>query len=62
MRNYLVMNEWVWLQVREYEWSHANKRMKFNAVLTTYEILLRDKDELRDSCSWACMVVDEAHR
>lgn len=56
------MNEWVLLQVREYEWSNANKRMKFNAVLTTYEILLRDKDELRDFCNWACMVVDEAHR
>lgn len=48
--------------VREYEWTHSTKRIKFNAVLTTYEILLRDKDDLRDSCHWACLVVDEAHR
>ncbi|XP_042207777.1 chromodomain-helicase-DNA-binding protein 1-like isoform X5 [Homarus americanus] len=48
--------------VREYEWTHSSKRIKFNAVLTTYEILLRDKEDLRDSCHWACLVVDEAHR
>ncbi|KAG7154403.1 Chromodomain-helicase-DNA-binding protein 1-like, partial [Homarus americanus] len=50
------------MNVREYEWTHSSKRIKFNAVLTTYEILLRDKEDLRDSCHWACLVVDEAHR
>ncbi|PIO35520.1 hypothetical protein AB205_0206790 [Aquarana catesbeiana] len=30
--------------IREYEWVHQqSKKMKFNAVLTTYEILLKDK-------------------
>ena len=40
----------------------GSKRLKFNAVLTTYEILLRDKDELRDTGQWGAIVVDEAHR
>ena len=31
-------------QIREYEWYRANsKSIKFNALLTTYEILLKDK-------------------
>ncbi|XP_066973477.1 chromodomain-helicase-DNA-binding protein 1 isoform X4 [Macrobrachium rosenbergii] len=48
--------------VRDYEWTTPNNRLKFNAVLTTYEILLRDKEDLRDSCQWAVLAVDEAHR
>ena len=32
------------LQIREYEWYRANsKSLKFNALLTTYEILLKDR-------------------
>lgn len=32
------------LQIREHEWCHpGNMRLKFNALLTTYEILLKDK-------------------
>lgn len=32
------------LQIREQEWRHpGNKRLKFNALITTYEILLKDK-------------------
>ncbi len=49
------------LQIREYEWAHPNRRLKFNVILTTYEILLKDKDFL-GSVSWAILVVDEAHR
>jgi len=31
-------------QIREYEWCHAgNKRLKFNVIVTTYEIVLKDK-------------------
>lgn len=31
-------------QIREYEWIHSqSKRLKFNALITTYEILLKDK-------------------
>lgn len=31
-------------QIRDYEWVHPQtKRIKFNALLTTYEILLKDK-------------------
>lgn len=48
--------------IREHEWCHpGNKRLKFNAVLTTYEILLKDKAFL-GSVSWAVLGVDEAHR
>lgn len=50
------------LQIRQFEWSFASsKRLKFNAILTTYEILLKDRQFLR-SFSWACLLVDEAHR
>lgn len=50
------------LQIRQFEWSFSSsKRLKFNAILTTYEILLKDRQFLR-SFSWACLLVDEAHR
>lgn len=49
-------------QLRQFEWSFASsKRLKFNAILTTYEILLKDRQFLR-SFSWAVLLVDEAHR
>ncbi|XP_076103177.1 chromodomain-helicase-DNA-binding protein 1-like isoform X1 [Mytilus galloprovincialis] len=48
--------------IREYEWQHGgNKRLKFNVILTTYEILLKDKSFL-GGVSWAALMVDEAHR
>lgn len=48
--------------IREHEWCHpGNKRLKFNAILTTYEILLKDKGFL-GNVSWAVLGVDEAHR
>uniref|UniRef100_A0A8C2UHI4 Chromodomain helicase DNA binding protein 2 n=1 Tax=Coturnix japonica TaxID=93934 RepID=A0A8C2UHI4_COTJA len=48
--------------IREYEWIHSqSKRLKFNALITTYEILLKDKAVL-GSISWAFLGVDEAHR
>ena len=37
------------------------KKNKFNALITTYEILIRDKDTL-GSIHWAALLVDEAHR
>ncbi len=49
------------VQIREYEWCHVNRKLKFNAILTTYEILLKDKDFL-GSVAWAELAVDEAHR
>ena len=48
--------------VHEYEWAHQSRRIKFNALLTTYEILLRDKDLLQDACQWSVLMIDEAHR
>ena len=48
-------------QIREYEWCFPNKRLKFNAVLTTYEILLKDKLVL-GAVHWAVLAIDEAHR
>ncbi|XP_017774812.1 PREDICTED: chromodomain-helicase-DNA-binding protein 1 isoform X2 [Nicrophorus vespilloides] len=48
--------------LRQYEWSYeGSKRLKFNAILTTYEIVLKDKAFL-GSLSWAVLLVDEAHR
>ncbi len=48
-------------QIREFEWSHPNRKIKFNTILTTYEILLKDKDFL-GSVAWTALIVDEAHR
>lgn len=48
--------------IRQYEWSFdGSQSLKFNAILTTYEILLKDKAFL-GSLSWAALLVDEAHR
>lgn len=48
--------------IRQYDWSFSStKRMKFNAILTTYEILLKDKMFL-GCINWAALLVDEAHR
>lgn len=50
------------LQIRETEWYfESSKRLKFNAILTTYEIVLKDS-LLLNSLSWAVLMVDEAHR
>lgn len=35
--------------------------MKFNVILTTYEIVLKDKTFL-GALNWAVLLVDEAHR
>lgn len=43
------------------EWVFPNKKLKFNVVLTTYEILLKEKAFL-GSHTWAVIAVDEAHR
>jgi len=48
--------------LRDQEWRHpGNKRLKFNVLVTTYEILLKDKTFLSAE-SWAFLGVDEAHR
>jgi chromodomain-helicase-DNA-binding protein 1 len=49
-------------QIRQYELLFANSRkIKVNALLTTYEILLKDKAFL-SGFHWAALMVDEAHR
>ncbi|RZF46881.1 hypothetical protein LSTR_LSTR008262 [Laodelphax striatellus] len=48
--------------IRDHEWTFSSShRLKLNAVLTTYEIVLKDKAFL-GSLSWAVLMVDEAHR
>ena len=39
----------------------VNGFMKFDALITTYELVLKDAHVLR-SIPWACLLVDEAHR
>ncbi|KAF4790643.1 hypothetical protein TURU_138636 [Turdus rufiventris] len=49
-------------KIRTHEWMHPQtKRLKFNILLTTYEILLKDKTFL-GGLNWAFIGVDEAHR
>jgi len=48
-------------KIKEYDWCHSNRRLKMNCVLTTYEMLLKEKELLGSVC-WAALIVDEAHR
>ncbi|KAL5484398.1 hypothetical protein EMCRGX_G020890 [Ephydatia muelleri] len=47
--------------IYQYEWAHYKSQIKFNAILTTHGILLKEKD-LLGNISWAGLIVDEAHR
>lgn len=48
--------------IREHEWSRDNSdQIKFNVLLTTYDIVLREKEFLKN-LPWAVLCVDEAHR
>lgn len=47
--------------IRKYEFGASNKKLKMNALLTTYEITLRDSKELGD-IKWQVLAVDEVRR
>jgi chromodomain-helicase-DNA-binding protein 1 len=48
--------------IRDYEWFQPNsKKLKLNVVVTTYEIALKDRNEL-GQVRWQYLAVDEAHR
>ncbi|KAK8958001.1 CHD3-type chromatin-remodeling factor PICKLE [Platanthera zijinensis] len=49
---------------QQYEFSnnsHSSRHIKFNSLLTTYEVLLKDKAVL-SKIRWNYLMVDEAHR
>lgn len=48
-------------QIRDYEWvNHQTKRIRFNALLTTYEIVLKDK--VGERCfHWGCVFLLVTH-
>ena len=47
--------------IREYECENENGELSFNVVLTSYEMVSRDKEFFADII-WSNIVVDEAHR
>ena len=47
--------------IRKYEFGSSPKKLKFNVLLTTYELTLRDSKELGE-IKWQALAVDEAHR
>lgn len=49
--------------IRQYEFGEAPKykKLRFNVLLTTYELTLRDAQEL-GAIKWQVLAVDEAHR
>jgi hypothetical protein len=50
--------------IREYEWYYkgrSRRLLKFHVLITTYDDLQRDYEELAE-VPWRCVVVDEAHR
>lgn len=55
----------IWLQVcQQYEFyseKKAGRPTKFNTLLTTYEVVLKDKVVL-SKIKWNYLMVDEAHR
>ncbi|TFL01506.1 SNF2 family N-terminal domain-containing protein [Pterulicium gracile] len=47
--------------IRTQEFGSKPKKLEFNVLLTTYELVLRDSKELGD-IKWQVLAVDEAHR
>lgn len=50
--------------IREYEWFYKDRSrrlLKFHVLITTYDDLIRDYEELAE-VPWRAVVVDEAHR
>ena len=44
--------------IRSYEFGPSNKKLKMNVLLTTYELTLRDANELGEA-KWQALAVDE---
>ena len=54
----------MWQVCQQYEFYNdkkAGRPIKFNALLTTYEVVLKDKAVL-SKIKWNYLMVDEAHR
>ena len=50
--------------IREYEWHYkgrSRRLLKFHVLITTYDDLIRDYEELAE-VPWRAVIVDEAHR
>ncbi|KAG9044866.1 hypothetical protein FS837_007390 [Tulasnella sp. UAMH 9824] len=47
--------------IRQFEFGPNPKKLKFNVLLTTYEFVLKDRQDL-GAIKWQALMVDEAHR
>ncbi|PRP87727.1 chromodomain-helicase-DNA-binding protein 1-like [Planoprotostelium fungivorum] len=47
--------------IRRHELYHSDGTFKINAVITTYELMIKDEAQLRE-IDWAYLAVDEGHR
>ena len=68
MENSHIFSSTSRMMIQEYDMFYKNEKstrrfdvFKFNALITTYEVIIQDV-ELLSQIAWRCCVIDEAHR